>query len=183
MESVKDKQQTAFDQLKDRFQYTNRAEAPTLEKIVINVGTGSIQEAAKEELIQDRLTAITGQHPVRTHAKQSVAAFRLREGQPVGYQVTLRGSRMYQFLDKLLHIAVPRMKDFHGLKRSPIDEMGNYTLGVKEHTIFPETSDEELKNVFGMGITIVTTARTKPEAEAFLEHIGMPFEKQGESTS
>lgn len=178
MESVKDKQQTAFDELKDRFGYTNRMEAPTLEKVVINVGTGSTHDKEKRQLIEDRLRRITGQQPLTTQAKKSVASFNIREGNPVGYRVTLRGERMMNFLEKLIHIAVPRMKDFRGLSPRSVDEMGNYTLGVTEHTIFPETSDEELKNVFGMGITLVTTATSAEEARAFLEHIGVPFEKE-----
>jgi large subunit ribosomal protein L5 len=182
MESVKDKQQTAFDALKEEFGYTNRMETPKLDKAVINVGTGSVKEGAKIEVIEDRLRRITGQHPVRTQAKKSIAGFSIRQGNPVGYQVTLRGQRLTAFMDKLLNIAIPRMKDFHGLSVKPIDEMGNYTIGIREHTIFPETSDEELKNVFGMGVTIVTTAQSRDEAEAFLRHLGVPFVKEEAAT-
>jgi len=180
MESVKTKQQKAFDVLKESFGYTNPMEAPKIEKIIINVGIGSIQDKAKIELIQDRLRRITGQHPKETQAKKSIASFGVREGQVVGYQITLREERMISFLDKLINIAMPRMKDFRGVSKKPIDEMGNYTLGIQEHTIFPETSDEELKNVFGMGITIVTTAHDREEALAFFEHIGLPFRKEEE---
>lgn len=183
MESVKEKQKTTFDNLKDRFGYTNSMEAPQLEKVVVNVGTGSVKSEDKVQVIEDRLRRITGQQPLRTQAKKSIAGFGIREGNPVGYQVTLRGNRMFAFLDKLEHIAIPRMKDFHGLPKKPIDDMGNFTIGVREHTIFPETSDEELKNVFGMGITIVTTAPNKEEAEAFLAHLGMPFEKEAEEAA
>lgn len=175
MESVKTKQQTAFDALKEAFGYTNTMEAPRLEKVVINVGTGSVKDNDKIAVIEDRLRRITGQQPVRTQAKKSIASFGVRQGNPVGFQLTLRGERMTAFMDKLINIAIPRMKDFHGLPVKPVDEMGNYTLGVREHTIFPETSDEELKNVFGMGITLVTTAESRDEAEAFLRHIGLPF--------
>ncbi|MEX0673043.1 MAG: 50S ribosomal protein L5 [Candidatus Paceibacterota bacterium] len=178
MESVKQKQQTAFDALKDQFGYTNRMETPRLEKIVVNIGTGSTKDKEKIEIIEDRLARITGQRPVRTLAKQSIAAFGLREGTPVGYQVTLRGELMYNFLDKVIHLAMPRMKDFHGIPTKPIDEMGNYTLGIQEHTIFPETSDEELRNVFGMGITIVTTSNDRETAEGFFRHLGFPFQKE-----
>ena len=175
MESVKDKQNKAFEALKDQFGYTNRMQAPRLEKVVVNVGTGSTKDKEKVELIHDRLKRITGQQPLEAQAKKSIASFSVREGTPVGYKVTLRGERMYAFLDKLFHIAMPRMKDFHGMSVEPIDEMGNYTIGVTEHTIFPETSDEELKNVFGMGITITTSAKSREEAEALLRHLGMPF--------
>jgi large subunit ribosomal protein L5 len=118
---------------------------------------------------------ITGQKASPRPAKQSIASFKLREGEIIGYQVTLRGKRMQHFLDKLIHIALPQTRDFRGLKTSSIDEMGNYTLGIRENTIFPETADEELKDVFGMSITIVTTAKTKTESEALLRHIGFPL--------
>lgn len=175
MKTIAEKQKTAFDNLKDKLGYTNRMEAPSLEKIVVNVGVGSIKDKSKIEIIGDRLKRITGQHPVETTAKQSIAAFGIREGNHVGFQVTLRGKRMKNFLDKLIDIALPRTKDFRGLSVKSIDEMGNYTLGILEHTIFPETSDEEIKNVFGMSVTIVTTATNKSEAEAFLEYLGFPF--------
>ncbi|MEX0930105.1 MAG: 50S ribosomal protein L5 [Candidatus Paceibacterota bacterium] len=178
MESIKQKQENAYDALKDAFSLTNRMESPRLEKIVINVGTGSVKDKEKVEVIEDRLRRITGQQPVRTVAKQSIAAFTLREGSPVGYQVTLRGDRMYNFLDKLVHLAMPRMKDFHGISTKPIDAMGNYTLGIREHTIFPETSDEDLKNVFGMAITVVTSTSDRAAAEAFFRHLGFPFQKE-----
>ena len=177
MESVKIKIEKLFDSIKEKFGYKNKFQSPRIEKVVISTGTGSITDREKLELIPDRLAKITGQAPVATVAKKSIAGFKLREGQVVGHKVTLRGDRMYQFLDKLIHIALPRTKDFRGLPIDSIDEMNNYTIGIKEHTIFPETSDEELKNVFGLAVTIVTTAKTKEEAEELLRQIGLPFKK------
>jgi len=167
----------AYSALKDTFGYTNAHQAPTIEKVVVSVGTGRIDDKNKISLIQDRLAKITGQKPSPRPAKQSIASFKLREGDIIGYQVTLRGARKIDFLNKLIHIALPQTRDFRGLKTTSIDEMGNYTIGVKEHTIFPETADEELKDVFGMSITLVTTAKTKAEAEALLRHVGLPLQK------
>jgi len=177
METVKEKISGAFEVMKKDFGYSNRFETPVIEKVVLGVGVGSFKDPKKKELVADRLAKITGQKPAPRGAKKSIATFKLREGDTVGYQVTLRGARARAFLDKLLDVALPRMKDFRGVSVGAIDEMGNYTLGIKEHTIFPETSDEELKDVFGMAITIVTTAKNKKEAEAFLRQIGMPFKK------
>ncbi len=177
METVQAQLMKVFDTLKGEFGYVNVNQAPSIEKIVVSVGTGRIEDKAKIALIQDRLAVITGQKPAPRAARQSIAAFKLREGDIVGYQVTLRGVRMYDFLNKLIHIAIPQTRDFRGLKTSSIDEMGNYTIGIKEHTIFPEAADEDIKDVFGMSITIVTTAKTKPEAEALLRHIGLPLQK------
>ena len=178
MEPVQARIKTAYKGLKDNFGYKNLHEAPAIEKVVISVGTGRIDDKAKIALIQDRLAKITGQKASPRPAKQSIASFKLRAGEIIGYQVTLRGARRDHFLDKLIHIALPQTRDFRGLKTSSIDEMGNYTLGIKDHTIFPETADEELKDVFGMSITIVTTAKTKAECEALLRHIGFPLKKE-----
>lgn len=177
MEQVQTQLKTVFDALKGDFEYQNVNQAPTIEKIVVSVGTGRIDDKNKITLIQDRLAKITGQKASPRAAKQSIASFKLREGDIIGYQVTLRGARMIDFLNKLIHIALPQTRDFRGLKTTSIDEMGNYTMGIKEHTIFPETADEELKDVFGMSITIVTTAKTKGEAEALLRHVGLPLQK------
>lgn len=171
----------SFDALKQDFGYTNVNQAPTIEKVVVSVGTGRVDDKAKIALIQDRLAVITGQRPSPRPAKQSIASFKLREGDIIGYQVTLRGTRMVHFLDKLIHIALPQTRDFRGLKTTSIDEMGNYTIGIKEHTIFPETADEDIKDVFGMSVTIVTTAKTKAEAEALLRHVGLPLKKKEEA--
>ena len=180
MTYTKEKQNNAFEELKKDFGYDNLMQTPKVEKVVISTGVGSIKDKKKIELIKDRLSRITGQKPTPRVAKKSIAAFKSREGDVIGYQVTLRGSRMYDFLDKLVHIALPRTRDFRGIPVSAIDSMGNLTLGVREHTMFPETSDEELKDVFGLAITIVTTAKTKDEAEAFLRHLGFPLKKEEE---
>ena len=172
-----EKLSTAFDVLKGATGYKNRMQAPRIEKVVVGVGVGRVSDKNQRELIRDRLANITGQRAALRGAKQSIASFKLRQGDVVGYQVTLRGERMLHFLDKLIHVALPRTRDFRGLKVSSTDEMGNYTLGIKEHTIFPEASDEDLRNVFGLGITIVTTAKTKEDAVALLRHIGLPLEK------
>ena len=178
MESVKQKQEKVFDVLKETFGYKNAMAAPKLEKIVVNVSTGSSKDRKRNDLVVDRLAKITGQAPALRGAKKSIASFKLRQGDKIGAMVTLRGARMYTFLDKLINVAIPRMRDFRGLEDKGIDEMGNFTIGLAEHTIFPETSDEDLKDVFGMSITLVTTARTKDEAKAFLETLGLPFKKK-----
>jgi large subunit ribosomal protein L5 len=177
MESVQARIKNAFASLKDVHGYKNPHQAPGVEKVIVSVGTGRVEDKAKIALIQDRMALITGQKPSARPARQSIASFKLREGDIVGYQVTLRGARMIHFLNKLIHVALPQTRDFRGLKVTSIDEMGNYTIGIKEHTIFPETVDEDIKDVFGMSITIVTTAKTKVEAEALLRHIGLPLKK------
>ncbi|NCN11930.1 50S ribosomal protein L5 [Candidatus Kaiserbacteria bacterium] len=177
METVQTQLKTVFDACKGQFGYKNVNQAPTIEKVVVSVGTGRVDDKAKLALIQDRLALITGQKAAPRAARQSIASFKLREGEIIGYQVTLRGQRKLDFLNKLIHMAIPQTRDFRGLKISSIDEMGNYTIGIKEHTIFPETADEDIRDVFGMSITIVTTAKTKAEAEALLRHIGLPLQK------
>jgi large subunit ribosomal protein L5 len=172
---TKDKQKTAFETLGKDFGYTNTNESPKLMKIVVSSGVGSAKDKNRIALVEGRLARITGQKPAPRSAKQSIAQFKVREGDVVGYQVTLRGTRMYEFLDKLIHIALPRTRDFRGLSAGAIDDMGNLTIGIREHTIFPETSDEDLKDVFGVAITLVTTAKTKKEAEAFFRHLGIPL--------
>ena len=176
--TVKEKIDTAFDTLKDAVGYTNRMQAPRITKVIVSSGIGKIADKQQRALIEDRLARITGQKVAARGAKQSIASFKLRQGDIVGYQATLRGDRMRDFLDKLINVALPRTRDFRGLPTTSIDEMGNYTLGIKEHTIFPETSDEELRHVFGFAITIVTTAKSKEEALALLRHIGFPFKKE-----
>lgn len=177
IESVKKKTNKVFDNLKADFDFKNKLEAPRIEKVIISTGVGSIKDKQKLEIIPDRLSKITGQKPAPRQAKKSVASFKIRQGDVVGYQVTLRGNRMYDFLDRLINIALPRTKDFRGLKRTAIDEMGNFTIGIKEHTIFPETSDEELKNVFGLSVTIVTSAKNPKETLSLLESLGFPLKK------
>ncbi|MEK7184622.1 MAG: 50S ribosomal protein L5 [Patescibacteria group bacterium] len=167
----------AFKALKEKFGYKNPMQAPILKKLVISTGTGSVKDKKKVELISDRLAKITGQKPAPRSSKKSVASFKVRQGDLVGYQVTLRGKRMCDFIDKLVHIALPRTKDFRGISKTAVDEMGNYTLGIKEHTIFPETADEDLKDVFGFAVTIVTSSNNKEETTAFMEYLGFLFKK------
>jgi len=177
MKTVKEKESNIFKELKAEFGYTNVMQAPRLVKIVLSSGIGSFKDKKKIDIVKDRLSKIAGQKIAIRGAKKSVASFKVRENDPVGTQVTLRGARMYSFLDKLLNIALPRTKDFRGLSPSAIDSMGNINLGLKEHTIFPETPDEEIKDVFGIGVTVVTTAKSDKEAKAFFENLGFPFKK------
>ncbi len=178
MKPLKEKIKNAYKELKESQGYKNTNETPRITKVVINAGTGSFKDKKKGELALDRIAKITGQKPAEKGAKLSIAAFKVRQGDPVGIQVTLRGNRMYDFLDKLINVALPRTKDFRGISTNAIDEMGNYTLGIKEHTIFPETTDEELKDVFGLAVTVVTTAKSKAEARAFFDYLGFPFKKE-----
>ena len=177
METVKQKIKTAYKTLGKDFGYNNIMQSPKIEKVVISAGVGSFKDKKKVDLALDRITRITGQKPLVRGAKLSVAAFKVRQGDTVGIQVTLRGQRMYDFLDRLINIALPRTKDFRGISQTGLDQMGNYTLGIKEHTIFPETGDEELKDIFGLSITIVTNVKDKKETLAFLNHLGFPFKK------
>lgn len=179
---MKTKVAGVFEGLKDTFGYKNNMQAPRIEKVVVSTGTGKIDDKGKLGVIEDRLARITGQKASPRPARLSIASFKLREGDIIGYQVTLRGDRMYNFLDKLVHVALPQTRDFRGLKATAIDEMGNITLGIKEHTIFPETAEEDIKDVFSLAITIVTTASTPAEAEALLRHIGLPLKKQEAET-
>ena len=165
-----------FDQLKSSFQWKNRMQVPKVEKVVISTGTGRVRKDKQRiALVQDRLARITGQKVVPRKAKKSIASFKLRDGENVGFMTTLRGKRMYAFLDKLINVAIPRMRDFRGIPQSSVDEMGNLTIGVPEHTIFPETPDENLQDIFGLSVTIVTTTPVQNEALAFLKHLGIPF--------
>lgn len=178
MSIVKEQEAKAFETLKGDLGVNNVMASPRLTKVVVSVGVGkATKDKNRIALIEDRLAKITGQKPAGRGAKKSVAAFKIRQGDKIGYQVTLRGARMYDFLDKLIHIALPRTRDFRGLKVGAIDEMGNLTVGIKEHTIFPETADEDLKDVFGLAVTVVTTASDKKSAESFLRHIGFPLQK------
>lgn len=171
---TKQRQQTAFEALSEQFGYKNRMAAPRIEKVVVSTGVGKADKA-KKALVEAKLARITGQKASPRPAKTSIAQFKLREGDIVGYQTTLRGARMFDFLDKLIHIALPRTRDFRGIPTSTVDDMGNITIGIKENTIFPETSDEDLKDVFGVAVTVVTSAKSKPEAAAFFTHLGVPF--------
>ena len=164
--------------LQAKFSYTSTMEIPRLEKIVINMGVGDATQNAKliEAAVED-LTAISGQKPVITKAKKSIAVFKVREGQEIGCKVTLRGARMYEFLNKLVNIALPRVRDFRGVSAKAFDGRGNYTLGVKEQLIFPEINYDKVVKVRGMDIVIVTTAKSDEEGRELLRLFGMPFEK------
>jgi large subunit ribosomal protein L5 len=178
MEQTKQKVAHSFSSLKGAFGYTNAMQAPKLSKAVISIGVGKVSDKNRRKLIEDRLARITGQKVAPRGAKKSIASFKSRQGDVIGYQVTLRGAHMYHFLDKLIHIALPRTRDFRGIPVKAIDGMGNITIGLKEHTIFPETSDEDVRDVFGFAITIVTTAKTKKEAEALLRLVGFPLQAE-----
>jgi large subunit ribosomal protein L5 len=180
--TVKEKEISAFEKMKEAFHYKNLMAAPKMVKIVLNVGTGTAikKDKNKNDAISDRLAKITGQRPVKKGAKQSIASFKIRQGDPVGVVVTLRGARMYAFLEKFINVAIPRTKDFRGINRSTVDNIGNLTIGIKEHTIFPETADEDIKDVFGLSVTLVSTAKSKKEGTAFFELMGIPFKKADE---
>ena len=177
LEKYKD---TVKPSLMKEFNYSSVMECPKLEKVVINLGVGDAIENPKalEEAVNE-LTAIAGQKPVITKAKKSIANFKLREGMSIGCKVTLRGERMYEFLDKLMNVSLPRVRDFHGVSATAFDGRGNYTLGIKEQLIFPEINFDKVNKVRGMDIVIVTSAKTNKEAYALLEQLGMPFIKKG----
>jgi large subunit ribosomal protein L5 len=158
------------------FEITNPMAVPRLEKIVVNMGMGeAIANAKILDTAADELRAITGQKPVVTKAKKSIASFKLRQGMPIGVMVTLRGERMYEFFDRLVSIALPRVRDFRGVSPKAFDGRGNYTLGVREQLIFPEIDFNKVDKTRGMNISIVTTARNDEQARALLKHLGMPF--------
>ncbi len=177
--TVKEKNDQAFDALKGTLGLKNKLAAPKLVKVIISTATGTAmkKDPKRNEHVLNRLAKITGQKATVRGAKKSVASFKIRQGDPIGVTVTLRGARMYGFLEKLINIAFPRTKDFRGIDRKNLDNIGNLTIGIKEHTIFPETGDEDIKDVFGMAITIVTTAKDKKQGESFFEYIGIPFKK------
>lgn len=170
--------ETVKPSLMKEFNYSSSMEAPKIVKVVINMGVGDAIDNPKnlDEAVAE-LTQIAGQKPVITKAKKSIANFKLREGMPIGCKVTLRGERMYEFLDKLFNISLPRVRDFHGVSATAFDGRGNYTLGVKEQLIFPEINFDKVNKVRGMDVVIVTTAKTNNEAHALLKEIGMPFTK------
>ena len=175
---IQEQQKTTFDTLKGDFGWKNVMQTPRIEKVVIAVGIGKMaKDKEKVKLVANRLEKITGQKAVIRGAKKAIATYKTRIGDKVGYQITLRGKRAEDFLNRLVHIALPRTKDFKGIKMSAVDEMGNYTLGIKEHTVFPETADEDIKDIFGIAATVVTTAKNKKEATAYLSHLGFPFAK------
>lgn len=164
--------------LVEKFDYTSIMEAPRVDKIVINMGVGEAVSNTKNlDKAVEELRLISGQKPLITHAKKSIAAFRLREGMPIGTKVTLRGDRMYDFLDKLVTVSLPRVRDFRGVGKNSFDGRGNYTLGIKEQLIFPEIDYDDVDKVRGMDIVIVTTANSDEEARELLGQLGMPFQK------
>ena len=164
--------------LQEEFKYENVHQIPKLSKIVLNMGVGEACHNSKlAETIVNQLTKIAGQKALSTKAKKSIAAFKLREGMPVGAMVTLRGERMYDFLQKLICVVLPRIRDFRGVSTKSFDGRGNYTLGLKEQSLFPEISYDELDAVHGMNVSIITTANTDEEARALLKALGMPFKK------
>lgn len=170
--------ETIIPNLMKKFEYKNIHQVPKLEKIVVNIGVGDATQDKKrlEEAVSE-LALITGQKPIITKAKKSIATFKLREGESIGTKVTLRGKRMYEFYDKLVSIALPRVRDFRGVSKNAFDGRGNYTLGIKEQLIFPEIDYDKVLKVRGMDIVIVTTAKTDEEAYALLKEFGMPFNR------
>ncbi|MEH7334756.1 50S ribosomal protein L5 [Neobacillus drentensis] len=164
--------------LMSKFNYKSVMQVPKIEKIVVNMGVGDAVANAKAlDNAVEELATITGQKPLITRAKKSIAGFRLREGMPIGAKVTLRGERMYEFLDKLVSVSLPRVRDFRGVSKKAFDGRGNYTLGVKEQLIFPEIDYDKVSKVRGMDIVIVTTANTDEESRELLTQFGMPFQK------
>lgn len=166
------------DKLIEEFKYENIMGVPKLKKIVINVGYGdAINDAKTLDTISDNIGIITGQKPVKTKAKKSISNFKLREGQEIGCKVTLRGKIMYEFLDRLINLALPRTRDFQGVPNKSFDGRGNYTMGIKEHTVFPEIDVDKASTIHGMDVTFVTSAESDEEAFALLKNFGMPFKK------
>ena len=176
--TTKDRLSSAFKAMKDDFKYTSAMQTPRVSKVVVSVGVGSVKDKNRLKMIEDRLTRLTGQKPAPRSTTKSIANFKTRAGDLAGYQVTLRGERMRTFLDKLVNIVFPRVRDFRGLNAKAIDEMGNITIGFKEQIVFPETADEEAKDIFGLAVTITTTAKDRKEAEAFLRHLGIPLKAE-----
>jgi large subunit ribosomal protein L5 len=166
--------------LQERFGYSSVMQVPRIEKITLNMGVGEAKQDSKMlEAAQEQLATISGQRPNVRRARKSIAAFKLREGMPVGLSVTLRAERAYEFLDRLLSVAIPRIRDFRGLKRTSFDGRGNYTMGVREQIIFPEIDYDAIDNVRGLDIAITTTGKSNPETYALLEAFGMPFSREG----
>jgi len=180
MTRIKEKyRKEVVSELKKQFSFKNINQVPKLEKIVVNMGVGdAVQNAKLLDAAMVDLAAITGQKPKLCRARRSVASFKLREGMAIGCKVTLRGDRMYEFYDRLVNVSLPRIRDFRGVSDKSFDGHGNYTLGIKEHIIFPEIDYDKIMQVFGMDVTIVTSARTDEEALALLTHLNMPFRRQ-----
>jgi large subunit ribosomal protein L5 len=166
-------------ELMQRFKYKNPMQVPRLQKVVLNVGMGEMaHEKDLVETVREEIGLMTGQKPALTTARKAISNFKIRIGSPVGYKVTLRGDRMYEFLDKLINFCMPRIRDFRGVSRGGFDSNGNYSLGIKEQTIFPDIDPDKFAGTHGMDICIVTTAETKEECMSLLEGFGMPFTKK-----
>lgn len=180
MARLKEKYQSEIAKaMMEKFNYQNVMEIPKIEKVVINSGLGDVKDNSKSiNMAVEELSIITGQKPVVTKAKKSVANFKVRQGMAIGMKVTLRGERMYEFIDRLVSIALPRVRDFKGVNGDSFDGRGNYTMGVREQLIFPEINYDKIENVRGMDITFVTSAKTDEEAHELLRLFGMPFSKQ-----
>lgn len=175
--SIQKKIEKSQKALKEELGVKNVMALPRITKVVVNSGTGKARDKKRNELVADRLAKIVGQKASARGSKKSIASFKLREGEVIGYAATLRGKRMYDFLDRLFNVTFPRIRDFKGFDDKCIDELGNLTVGIKEHSVFPETADEDIKDMFGLAITIVTTAKDKKSAKVFFDTIGFPFKK------
>lgn len=176
--SIKEKyNKIVVPEMKKKFGYKNILAVPRIVKVAVATGIGSMKDEEKKKNIESSLSAITGQKPVQNIAKKSIATFKTREGMVIGHSVTLRGNKMYDFLEKLINVAIPRIRDFRGLDPKAIDAQGNMTIGFKEHTVFPETASDDVRKAFGLGVTIATTAKNKEEALEFFKLTGFPFKK------
>lgn len=178
MQTIKEKyNKIVVPEMKDKFGYKNNMAIPKITSVVVGTGVGSLQDDKKKEVIENALTLITGQKFKYNKAKKSIATFKLREGMTIGYSVTMRGERMHDFLNRLINVVIPRIRDFRGLDTKIVDDMGNMTIGLKDHIVFPEVSDHDVREAFGLGVTIVTTAENKEEALEFFKLLGFPFKK------
>jgi large subunit ribosomal protein L5 len=172
-------QDTIIKELTKEFGYTNKMAVPKITKVIVNMGIGDVaRDKTQRDKVQKYLTQMTGQVPMFCPAKRSIAEFSIRQGDPIGIRSTLRGDRMYDFLDKLIHVVLPRVRDFQGISRTGFDGHGNYNLGLKEQIIFPEVNYDTIDRVRGLQVTICTTAKTNKETFQLLSHFGMPFEKE-----
>ena len=169
-------------EMRKEFGYSNEFAAPHIEKVVVHVGTGRIaREKGNDAEVIKYITAITGQKPIPCPARQSIASFKVRQGQIIGYKVTLRGKRMYDFLERFINTAIPRMRDFRGFEAKVVDASGNLTLGIREHIVFPETIGEDVKFIFGLEVTVATNAKSRKEALALFRLLGFPLKKELEN--
>ncbi len=167
----------AVSKMKEKFGYKNEQAVPRIVRVVVNTGTGSVKDKERIKLIEKHLAQITGQHPVKTSAKKAIASFKTRVGSHVGYSVSLRGQRMYDFLNRMIFVAIPRQRDFRGIDPKSVDNFGNLTISFKDHLVFPEMVGQDVRDAFGLGVTIVTTAKSKDEAVDFFKFLGFPLKK------